>query len=156
DCYPVFKDWYYYSQVALFGIFIPYSLRAWALQYISSTKAAFLFTLMPFFTALFAYFIAKEKLSYQKAMGLFVGFVGMTPTLVTSSSLEDLRGAIAFLSLPELAILGAVASFGYNLIATQKLVKHRKCHPLVANGTSMFLGGSLAFGASFLTEPVPI
>jgi drug/metabolite transporter (DMT)-like permease len=156
NCYPVLKDVPYYLQIALFGIFIPYSLRAWGLQYISSTKAAFLFTLMPFFTALFAYFINKERLSYQKVMGLLLGFTGMIPTLLTGSSLENLQGSIVFFSLPEIAMLGAVASFGYNLIATQKLVKHRKCHPLIANSMSMLIGGSLAFSASLLSEPVAI
>jgi drug/metabolite transporter (DMT)-like permease len=153
-CSPTLKDLPYYIEIALFGIFIPYSLRAWGLQNTSSTKAAFLFTLMPFFTALFAYFINKEKLSYQKAMGLLVGFTGMVPTLLTGSSLERMEGSVGFLSLSELAILGSVASFGYNLIAIQKLVKHRKCHPLVANSMSMLMGGSLALGAAFFSEPV--
>ncbi len=156
NCSFSFKDWYYYAQIALFGIFIPYTLRAWGLQYISSTKAAFLFTLMPFFTALFAYFLNKERLSYQKAMGLLLGFTGMVPTLLTGSTLENIRGGIAFFSLAELATLGSVASFGYNLIATQKLVKHRGCHPMLANGISMLLGGGLSFGLSLAVEPNPL
>lgn len=102
-CKPQMKDWPYYAQVALFGIFLPYSLRAWALQYISSTKAAFIFTLMPFFTALFAYFFHKEKLNFRKASGLLIGFLGMIPTLFATSSLENFAGSIAlfrFLKLP--------------------------------------------------------
>ncbi len=152
-CKPQMKDWPYYTQVALFGIFLPYSLRAWGLQYMTSTKAAFLFTLMPFFTALFAYFLHKEKLSFRKSMGLLIGFVGMVPTLFTTSSMEEFAGSIAFLSLPELAVLGSVACFGYNLIALQKLVKHRGCPAILANGISMLLGGFLAFNASMLVEP---
>ena len=153
-CSPQMKDWPYYTQVALFGIFIPYSLRAWGLQYISSTKAAFIFTLMPFFTALFAYFFHKEKLNLRKTTGLLVGFLGMTPTLFTTSSLEHFAGSIAFFSLPELATVGAVACFGYNLIALQNLVKHRGCPAVLANGISMILGGFLAFNTSVLLEPV--
>ena len=49
-----------YSSCSLWHL-SPYSLRAWALQYMSSTKAAFIFTLMPFFTALFAYFFIKKN-----------------------------------------------------------------------------------------------
>jgi drug/metabolite transporter (DMT)-like permease len=154
QCYPRMKDWASYMQVSLFGIFIPYSLRAWGLQYISSTKAAFIFTLMPFFTALFAYAINREKLSYQKSTGLIIGFLGMMPTLFTSNSLEEMYGSIGFLSLPELAIIGSVASFGYNLIALQKLVKHRGCPAVLANSISMLMGGFLALNAAVLFEPV--
>ncbi len=87
-------------------------------------------------------------------MGLIVGFLGIMPTLFTSSSLEDVWGSFGFISLPEAAILGAVASFGYNLIALQKLVKHRGCHPILANAMSMLIGGFLAFNAALLFEPV--
>ncbi len=153
-CLPQLKDWVYYMQVALFGIFIPYSLRAWGLQYVPSTKAAFIFMLMPFFTALFSYMFSRERLSYQKSMGLMIGFLGMMPTLFTTSSLEEVVGSFAFFSLPELAIIGAVASFGYNLIALQTLVKHRKCPAMLANSMSMLIGGFLAFNAAILFEPV--
>lgn len=153
-CSPQMKDWPYYAQVALFGIFFPYCLRAWGLQYISSTKAAFIFTLMPFFTALFSFLFHKEKLSYRKTIGLMLGFVGMMPTLFTTNSVEQLAGAIGFLSWPEIATIAAVACFGYNLIAMQNLVKHRGCPAVLANGISMMLGGFLAFNASLLVEPV--
>lgn len=153
-CFPQKKDWGAYMQVALFGIFIPYGLRAWGLQYVSSTKAAFIFTLMPFFTAVFAYALLREKLSYQKIIGLMIGFLGMVPTLFTSNSFEEMYGSVAFLSVPELAILGSVASFGYNLIALQKLVKHHGCPPVLANGITMLLGGFLAFNTALVFEPV--
>lgn len=153
QCAPRMKDWPYYTQVALFGIFLPYSLRAWGLQYMPSTKAAFIFTLMPFFTALFSYFFHKEKLNWRKSMGLMIGFLGMMPTLFTTSIDEHFAGTIAFLSLPELAVLAAVACFGYNLIALQNLVKHRGCPAVLANGVSMLLGGFLAFNLSLLVEP---
>ena len=95
-CAPQMKDWSAYAQVAFFGIFLPYCLRAWALQYISSTKAAFIFMLMPLFTALFAYFLHKERLTYQKTTGLLIGFCGMVPTLFTTSSVEGMWGSIGF------------------------------------------------------------
>lgn len=154
QCKPQKEDWPLYLQVALFGIFIPYCLRAWALKDMSSTKAAFIFTLMPFFTALFAYYFQKERLSFQKSMGLMVGFLGMMPTLFTTTSLEELSGSIAFFSLAEAATLGSVASFAYNLIAMQKLVKHRGCPAVLANGISMLIGGFLSLNAALLLEPI--
>ena len=149
---PRLKDWPYYLQVILFGIFLPYSLRAWGLQYITSTKAAFIFTLMPLCTALFSYHLRKERLHLQQIMGLIIGFVGMVPIFLTSSKLEDLAGGINIFSWPELAILGAVISFSYNLIALQTLVKEKGCPTPLANGISMLSSGILAAGVSFAIE----
>lgn len=151
---PQKKDWPAFMQVTLFGLALPYCLRAWGLQYVSSTKAAFLFCLMPFFTALFAYLIQREKLSYQKKIGLMIGFLGMMPTLFTGDLTENFMGSIAFFSLPELAIVAAVASFGYNFIALKDLIKYRKCPIPVANAITMFFGGILCLNISFLAEPV--
>lgn len=148
------KDWPAFMQVTLFGIIIPYCLRAWGLNYISSTKAAFIFTLMPFFTVLFSYIFHKEGLSFQKSMGLMLGFLGMMPTLFTGSPFENSAGSFGIFSWPELAMVGAVASFGYNLIALKDLVKTRGCPAELANGITMLFGGFLALQLSFIVEPV--
>lgn len=148
------KDWPAFMQVTLFGIVIPYCLRAWGLNYISSTKAAFMFTLMPFFTAFFSYLFHREKLSYQQSIGLMIGFLGMMPTLFTGSDFENLAGSFGIFSLPELAMLGAVASFGYNLIALKNLIKTRQCPPELANGLTMLFGGFISLNLALLVEPV--
>ncbi len=152
QCHLQLKDWTSYAKIGLFGVFIPYCLRSWGLQYMSSTKAAFIFTFMPFSTALLSYFFHKEKLSTQKITGLAIGLTGMLPTLLTSSPAENSFGSIGFLSLPEMAILGSVLSFSYNLINLQVLVKHKGCPPLVATGVSTVIGGFLASSASILME----
>ena len=151
-CHLRLEDWSSYAKIGLFGVFIPYCLRAWGLQYMSSTKAAFIFTFMPFSTALLSYFFHKERLSTQKTVGLTVGLVGMLPTLLTTSPAENSLGSIGFLSLPELAVLGSVLSFSYNLINLQVLVKHKGCPPLLATGISTLIGGFLACCAAILFE----
>lgn len=148
------KDWPAFMQVTLFGIVIPYCLRAWGLNYLSSTKAAFIFTLMPFFTALFSYMFHQERLSYQKSIGLMIGFLGMMPTLFTGSIFETLAGSFGIFSWPEIAMLGAVASFGYNLIALKHLVTTRQCPAPLANSITMLFGGFMALNLSFIVEPV--
>ena len=150
---PEKEDWPYFLKVAFFGLALPYCLRAWGLQYLSATKAAFIFTLMPFFTALFSYLIYKEKLSFKKTTGLMLGFLGMLPTLFTGTVQEDIVGSIAFFSYPELAVLAACASFGYKFIAVKELVVQRKCPVPVANAITMLLGGVMAFNLAIIAEP---
>lgn len=149
DCYPRKNDFYEYLQTTLFGIFIPYCLRAWALQYITTTKSALLFNFMPFFTAIFAYIFLRERMTILKAIGLFIGFFGMVPILLSHSSSEDILGSLGFISMPELATLGAVASFSYNFVIMQRLIRHKGCSPILINGLSMLCGGLLSFGTSF-------
>lgn len=152
DCYPVLNDAKYYAQVAIFGIFVPYCSRAWALQYMSTTKMALFFNFMPFFTAFFAYFINKERLTLVKLLGLIIGFVGMIPILLNNTSVEQSFGSFAFVSFPECITIIAVASFSYNYLVMQTLIKERGCAPILANGISMLWGGILAFNLSLFTE----
>lgn len=157
DCRPQLKDWSDYTKIALFGVCIPYCLRAWGLQYMPSTKAAFIFTFMPFSTALLSYFFYKEKLSPQKIFGLGIGLLGMIPTLLTTSPAENCSGSFGFLSLPELAVIGSVLSFSYNLINMQVLIKHKGCPPTLVTGITTLIGGFLAFNAAILFEsPITI
>lgn len=76
----------------------------------------------------------------------------MLPTFFTGSSQEEVFGSFGFFSLPEIAIVGSVASFAYNLIALQVLVKHRGCPAILANGVTMLMGGFLALGSATLFE----
>ncbi len=152
-CVPRRSDWPLYAQTVIFGIYLFYTLRAWSLQYITTTKAALLMNLLPFFTAIFSYFHFQERLTTPHVLGLICGFLGMVPLFISSTPYEDLLGGISFFSWPELAMIGAVAALGYNVIIVQKLVKHRECPPTLVNGVSMMIGGIMAFISSFLVEP---
>jgi drug/metabolite transporter (DMT)-like permease len=152
SCYPKREDWWLYAQTTIFGIYIFYSVRAWGLQYVTTTKAALLCNLLPFFTALFSYLHLKERLTIYHLVGLIFGFLGMVPILMHDSSFEELIGGISFVSWPELAIMASVAALGYSVIITQKLVKHRGCPPALVNGFSMLVGGAMAFTSSVMVE----
>lgn len=153
-CYPAYVDWHYYVQLIFLGIVVPYCLRSWALQYVTTVKAALLFNLAPFFAALFSYVKMREKLTVVKALGLIVGFSGMIPVLITGSLSEEAIGGLSIFSWPELAMIGAVASLSYSMMIMQQLVKHRGCPPYLANAIGMFLGGLFTLTASSIIEDV--
>lgn len=151
-CIPTKTDRWLHAQIAFFGIFLPYCARAWALQYVTTSKAALLFNLAPFFVALYSYVLFKEKLSLHKLIGLLLGFFGMLPLLLSGTKLEDMAGSWGAFSFPEIALLISVASFSYSMLVMQKLLKHHNCPSLLANGFSMLTGGSLALFASYFVE----
>ena len=110
-------------QSTLFNIFIPYCLRYWSMKYVTATKTAFFYNLLPFITHAIACAIGIEKGSWKKGLGLGIGLLGILPILISSSPGEKLLGSICFISLPELALLGTVTAFAYSWIVIQKIVK---------------------------------
>ncbi len=147
------QDWFLILQFTVFGVMIPHVARAWALQYLTTVKAALIFNLAPFFSAIFGYLLLRERLTLIQMTGLLIGFAGLIPLFMPQGISAALTIMPQF-SIAEVIMLIAVASLSYALLVMQKLVKHRKCSPVIANGLSMFLGGFLAFNAAIVAEPI--
>lgn len=146
------EDGTYYAKSGFFGVFLPLSLQGWGLQYMPATRAACIVSFLPFSTALLAYFLHGERLSKQQITGLIIGLTGMIPAFLTPSSVEKTKAAFGVLPLPELAVVGAVIGFSYNLIMVQQLVKQRSCPAHLASGMGTLIGGFFAFQAALLFE----
>lgn len=152
ECSPAKNDVWLYAQITFFGIVFFYCARSWALQELSTTKAALLFTLLPLFTALFAYIFEGERISWRKGLGLTIGFIGMIPMLLSRSSVEEVFSLPLF-SLAEFVMIASVASLSYSILVTRTLVKHRQCPPMLINGITMFMGGVISLqGALFFED----
>ncbi len=145
--------------LAFFSIYLCNALEFWGLQYLSAAKTCFIYSLSPFFAALFSYLHFNERMNLRKWLGLSIGFCGFIPVLLTQTGSEELLNAFSFFSWPTLAIMGAALCSVYGWVILRLVVKDHCISPLMANGASMFLGGLLAFGHSFLVEdwnPIPV
>jgi len=138
--------------LAIFSIYLTNALEFWGLQYLSAAKTCFIYSLSPFFAALFSYLHFKEKMTGRKWIGLSIGFIGFIPVLLTQTGSEELLNAFSFFSWPSLAIMGAALCSVYGWVILRLVVKDHAISPLMANGASMLFGGLLAFGHSFLVE----
>lgn len=144
--------------LAFFSIYLTNALEFWGLQYLSAGKTCFIYSLSPFFAALFSYLHFGEKMNGRKWLGLSIGFLGFIPVLLSQSGPEELLNAFSIFSWPALAIMGAALCSVYGWVILRLVVKDHAISPLMANGASMFIGGLLAFGHSFLIEgwnPLP-
>jgi drug/metabolite transporter (DMT)-like permease len=144
--------------LSFFSIYLTNALEFWGLQYLSAAKTCFIYSLSPFFAALFSYLHFNEKMNRRKWLGLGIGFLGFIPVLLTQTGSEELFNAFSFFSWPSLAIMGAALCSVYGWVVLRLIVKDHAISPLMANGTSMLFGGLLAFGHSFLVEgwnPLP-
>jgi drug/metabolite transporter (DMT)-like permease len=139
--------------LAFFNIYLTNVLELWGLKYLTSFKTCFLYSLSPFLSALFSYFIIKETLNVRKWTGLFVGFLGLWPMLAVQGQEELVTGKMWGFSGAEISVLCAVISSVLGWIFLQQLVRDDECPPTVANGFSMVLGGALALIQSALVEP---
>lgn len=146
-------------KLALFNIYLTNAFEFWGLKYLTSVKTCFIYSLSPFLSALFSYFVFAEKMNWKKWLGLTVGFIGLMPILLQESTTEEASGHFFMFSWAELAVMGAAACSVYGWILLRQLVRDGGYSPFMANGLSMLVGGVFALLNSLAVEdwsPTPV
>jgi drug/metabolite transporter (DMT)-like permease len=91
--------------LSIFSVVLPFSLITWAEQSVTSSLASILTATVPLFVIVIAaVFLPDERITLNKIIGLLVGFAGV----VVLTGGPGGGGAL----LPQLALLGAAASYG--------------------------------------------
>lgn len=152
------EHFWLFAQIALIHIYLSFILEFWSLKYVTSSKAAFMFNLSPFITALFAYIFFREAMSWQKWIGLIIGFIGTLPIIFDTEPAAEMATKHFFgvLSIPEIALLISATAGVYGWIIMKKLVVEKHYSPIFVNGIGMFFGGLAAFLTSFGLEQKPL
>ena len=144
--------------LAFFSIYLTNVFEFWALQFIPSAKASFIYSISPFCAAILSYFFFTETFTLKKFFGMAIGFMGFILMLLHDAPAEIHMGGIGFISWGELALLIAAISTAYGWIIMRKLIRTTHCTSIEANGISMVLGGFFALIPSFVFEtwdPIP-
>ena len=103
------KVWRAFLIMGLLNNVIPFSLIVWGQTHISSGLASILNATTPLFTVIVAsLFLADERPTPLKLVGVFIGFIG-TVVMIGPSALQGLGAH----TLGQLAILGAALSYGF-------------------------------------------
>jgi drug/metabolite transporter (DMT)-like permease len=137
-----------FAQAIILQIYLAYVLQFWALNNMSSSKNALIFTFAPFITAIICYFLYKEKMTWKKIAGLVIGFIGSLPILLTHSVDNSVCFSLYFIGLPEIATFLAVSLFAYGWIVTGQLSKKYGYAALMINGITMSIGGLMVLATS--------
>jgi drug/metabolite transporter (DMT)-like permease len=140
------SDFWLFLQICLFHIYASYVFDIWALQYITSSDAALIYCLSPFFTALLSWLWFNEQFSLKQIGAMILGFAGLLP-LVYGYHHE---GASSLLALGVM-ILSVLASV-YGWIIFAELTAKRNYSPLLINSVGMFFGGIGSLLTSFACE----
>lgn len=148
-----FKQIFSIALLALFSIYLTNALEFWSLQHLTAAKTCFIYSLSPFFAALFSYLHFGEKMNGRKWLGMVIGFLGFIPVLAMQKGASELLTSLSFLSWPELAMMAASLCSVYGWVLLRLIVKDSTVSPLIANGASMLIGGLFALLHSSLVEP---
>lgn len=138
--------------IALFTTFIQTLLKNYALKYLFSSKAALIGSIDPFVTALLAYFLLGERLSFKKSMGIMLGIAGSVYLCTTTSSLEETFFSISIFSAPELAAFAAIFVGRIGWLKAQALLKLNRYTPIELNSIMMILSGISSLVFSFVIQ----
>lgn len=153
------KQFLSFCLLALFSIYLTNAFEFWSLQHLTAAKTCFIYSLSPFFSALFSYLHFGEKMNRRKWLGMLIGFVGILPVLAIQKGSGELLSGLVYLSWPELAMIAASLCTVYGWVVLRLIVKDSSTSPLMANGASMLIGGLFALGNSYLVEswnPLPV
>jgi drug/metabolite transporter (DMT)-like permease len=136
--------------VGVMNTALPFTLITWGEQDIDSGLATVLNSTVPLFTLVFAHFtLADERISFQKIIGLIVGFVGivlLSSRNAESSSPNSFAGQVA--------VLAASMSYASSAIVIRRYL--RRVDPLVTAGGSLMIGGVVIVTMTLLTvHPLP-
>ncbi|MFN0064795.1 MAG: DMT family transporter [Chlamydiales bacterium] len=145
--------------LSLTAVYLTNAFEFWGLQYLTAAKACFIYSLTPFFAALLSYLQFKEKITVKKILGLCVGFLGFIPVFLSQSGGEEFLGGFLIFSWAELALIAATLTSVYGWIILRKLGKDEGMSPLMANGSSMIIGGIFALIHSLFVDswtPIPV
>ncbi len=145
--------------LALSSVYLTNAFEFWGLQYLTAAKACLIYSLSPFLAALFSYFQFREKITIRKIIGLTIGFIGFSPVFLSDSGSEHLLGKFLIFSWAEVALILATVTSVYGWILLRKLGKDEGMSPVMANGSSMLLGGLFALVHSLFVDswaPTPV
>lgn len=134
-----------------FTAFITTVLEFWAIQFMISAKAAFLYKFAPIAAVVFSYIHFGEKLTWKKGIGLLLAIGGFIPILINKAPGNDVVGGIGWLSWPEIAVLAGAVTMVYGW-SSLRLAIQEGVSPLLANGLGMGLAGILSLILSAFTE----
>ncbi len=124
-----------------------YGLVYWGEQYLNSGLTSVLFTVMPFYVAIFSIkLLPSENITLTKMVGILIGFLGVV--IIFSDQLQlngsnALYGMIAVLISPAFSALGTIVG---------KIARAR-FHPVTLNTFPMLYASLTLFAIHFAVEP---
>jgi len=136
-----------FAFMGVFNTAVPFALISWGETRIDSALASILNGTVPLFTIVIAHFwLADEKISLTRVLGLIVGFFGVVVLVSRDFGPQGLHSSI----LGQLAVLAASVSYAVSATFSRR---HLRGVPPVIQATSIvFIADALAWAAVPIIE----
>jgi drug/metabolite transporter (DMT)-like permease len=122
--------WRVFALMSVLNNLIPFALILWGQKFIAIGLAAILNATTPFFAAIVAHFLVGERLTAHRFAGVLIGMAGVALMVGPEVIAEGLGGDV----LPQLAVLGAAASYGVAALYGRRFVALKIAPPVAAAG----------------------
>jgi drug/metabolite transporter (DMT)-like permease len=91
------REWWPFLLIGLTNVAFPLVLTSWGQIFIDSGVAAILLSTVPIFTVLIAHFVlSDDRLTWIRALGIFVGFAGVVVLLLRDVNLDAAASAVGY------------------------------------------------------------
>jgi drug/metabolite transporter (DMT)-like permease len=155
--FPLQKRWIgVFAFLGFFNVTLPFLLISWSEQYITSGMASILNSTVTLFTFLFAsFFIADERLTWLKALGIILGFAG-----VVVISMDDIGSGLGNMQVGVIVSLIASACYGaanvFGRINTKGLEPNAQAFGQLTAALIFIIPAAIIFDPTFILPNKPI
>ena len=147
------EDIFLFLKTSFFYIYLAFIPEFWALSRLTSSKVVIIYSITPFVAATLAYFLASERLTKIKVVGMIIGTLGVIPLIITPDSATSVAAELFKVSAAEGVLLIAVFAGAYGWFPVKKLMNKGYTLPMI-NGVTMLVGGLAALATSLAVEGV--
>jgi drug/metabolite transporter (DMT)-like permease len=155
--FPLQKRWIgVFAFLGFFNVTLPFLLISWSEQYITSGMASILNSTVTLFTFLFAsFFIAEERMTWLKVLGIILGFAG-----VVVISLDDIGSGLGNMQVGVIVSLIASACYGaanvFGRINTKGLEPNAQAFGQLTAAFIFIIPAAIIFDPTFILPNKPI
>lgn len=138
--------------ISFFNIYLANLFFFASLKTLSSAKASLIYNSKPFIVAVLAYFLLKDSISWKKALGLIVGWLGFIPIIFGGTDVNPIGWGI---SKGELLAFATAFAVSCSYIIYNKLMKRADSSVSLTSAVKLLFGGSLALITAYFIELNP-
>lgn len=134
------REWLTIFYIAIFNVMLHHSLVAVGLEMTTGINGSLILGMNPLITAMMAFLILGQRMTWLRVTGFILGFVGVVVTTLTGT------GELTGVSLGDLVVFLGVAVQGFSFVLISKL--QPTLDPRLATGYMLFIGSVVIFLAS--------
>ncbi|SFE43536.1 Permease of the drug/metabolite transporter (DMT) superfamily [Lentibacillus persicus] len=128
------NEWQVISYIAIFNVVLHHSFVAIGLDLTSGINGSLILGMNPLITAMMAYLILRQRMTWVRVLGFVLGFVGVVITTMMGT------GELSSVSLGDMIVFLGVLVQGFSFVLISKL--NPTLDPRLATGYMLVIGAA--------------